>query len=157
MLCVAYSPDGRLLACGTMDGTVAVFDAATAALLHSLPGRHLPVRSLAFLADCATLVVACDDGRVALYDAPNGALLEELAGHKPGSWVLAVAARPDGGSFATGGSDGSVRLWDVSTRSLAQALPEAHANLVWGLAFSPDGSRLVSGSDDKSLALFGVS
>ena len=94
VLSVAYSPDGRRLACGTMDGTVAVFDTATAQLLHTLPvrgrarlrcvdcvsslrvgpdaarepvqGLHMPVRSLAWLPDSATLVVACDDGFVSM-------------------------------------------------------------------------------------------
>jgi hypothetical protein len=39
VLSVAYSGDGRRLACGTMNGTVAVFDTATATLLHTLPVR----------------------------------------------------------------------------------------------------------------------
>ena len=48
VLSVAYSPDGRRLACGSVDGGVAVFDVASGALLHSLVGHFKPVRSLAF-------------------------------------------------------------------------------------------------------------
>lgn len=40
VLSLAYSPDGRRLACGTMDGTVAVFDVATAKLMHTLVVRR---------------------------------------------------------------------------------------------------------------------
>ena len=47
-LSVAYSPDGRRLAAGGMDGTVAVFDVATSKLLHTLDGHFRPVRSLTF-------------------------------------------------------------------------------------------------------------
>ena len=71
--------------------------------------------------------------------------------------MLSVAASPDGTSFATGGSDASVRMWDVATRSCTQVLTGEHTDLVWGLAFSPDGARLATGADDKALALYAVS
>lgn len=48
VLSVAYSPDGRRLACGAMDGTVAVFDVPSGKLLHTLTGHHKPVRGLSF-------------------------------------------------------------------------------------------------------------
>lgn len=48
VLSVAQSPDGRWLASGSMDGTVAVFDATTGQLLHTLDGHFKPVRSLCF-------------------------------------------------------------------------------------------------------------
>ncbi len=47
-LSVAYSPDYTRIACGAMDGTVAIFDVASGKLLHSLKGHYKPVRSLAF-------------------------------------------------------------------------------------------------------------
>jgi len=48
VLAVAYSPDYKLLAASAMDGTVALYDAGTGQLLHSLKGHHRPVRALAF-------------------------------------------------------------------------------------------------------------
>lgn len=48
VLSVAYSPDGRRLACGSMDGTVGVFDTASGKLLHTLDGHFKPIRSLTF-------------------------------------------------------------------------------------------------------------
>ena len=64
VLSVAQSPDGRWLASGSMDGTVAVFDAATRQLLHTLDGHFKPVRSLCFtpgacLANCLPLCGVC--------------------------------------------------------------------------------------------------
>ena len=53
VLSVAYSPDGKRLACGSMDGTVGVFDTASGKLLHTLDGHFKPVRALTFTpGDC---------------------------------------------------------------------------------------------------------
>lgn len=60
VLSVAYSPDGRLLAAGTTDGGVAVFDVAAGKLLRTLEGHLKPVRSLAFTpGTCACVLCAC--------------------------------------------------------------------------------------------------
>lgn len=48
VLSVAYSLDGSKLACGCMDGTVAIFDVNTGSLLSTCAGHFKPVRSVAF-------------------------------------------------------------------------------------------------------------
>ncbi len=48
MLSVAFSPDGKRLACGVMDGTVALFDVPSGQLMHTLTGHHKPVRDVCF-------------------------------------------------------------------------------------------------------------
>lgn len=46
---MAYSSDGSRLACGAMDGSVAVFDTATGNTIGVLEGHYKPVRSLTFM------------------------------------------------------------------------------------------------------------
>lgn len=48
VLSVAWSPDGRRLACGSMDGTITVFDVGRLKFLHYLEGHSMPVRSLVY-------------------------------------------------------------------------------------------------------------
>src|SRR5262245_61531016 len=48
---VAYSPDGRLIASGSSDKTVKLWDAASGALLRTLQGHTKGVLSVAFLPD----------------------------------------------------------------------------------------------------------
>lgn len=150
-LSVAVSPDGRRIAAAGMDGCVAVFDLATAQLLHRLEGHFKPVRSLTFTPDSKHLLTACDDMHAGLFDVEGGALIESFSGHE--SWVLSVACHPDGTAFATGGSDGKVSLWDLGSRTRAQTLGE-HSDQVWGVAWRADGSRLASVSDDRSICLY---
>lgn len=153
VLSVAYSPDGKRLAAGAMDGTVAVFDVESARMLHVLEGHKMPVRSLAFSPDSKTLLTGCDDSNVHMYDAEHAALAAAFTGHA--SWVLSVAWAPDGDSFVTGSSDRGVKVWDVTGRACSQTLTQ-HTDSVWGIVFRPDGTRLASCSDDKSICIYDV-
>jgi len=142
------------LAASAMDGTVALFDVATGALLHALKGHHRPVRSVAWTPDGRHVLTACDDAHAHLYDAHSGALVEAFSGH--GSWVLDVAVDPQAGAFfATASSDSRVRLFDLGTRQLVQTLGE-HGDQVWGVAFSSDGGMCASAGDDKQLVVYAV-
>jgi WD repeat-containing protein 61 len=152
---VAYSADGRRLACGSMGGTVAVFDTATSQLLHTLPGLSMAVRGLSWgsaAGGASQLAAACDDGHVHLYNAESGQLLADCAGHSGAA--LSVSLAPGGDSLVSGGADGSVRLWDARTGRCSQALLGEHGEAVWGVAHSPSGAYVASVSDDRSVGLF---
>ncbi|XWS70051.1 hypothetical protein CRYUN_Cryun03dG0016000 [Craigia yunnanensis] len=154
VLSVAWSPDGRRLACGSMDGTISIFDVARAKFLHHLEGHYMPVRSLVFSPepDSRKLYSASDDGHVHIYDAEGKAIIGAMSGHA--GWVLSVDVRPDGEAIATGSSDKTVRLWDFKMRAAIQTMSN-HTDQVWAVAFRPgEGGRLASVSDDKSISLY---
>ncbi|KAL5572420.1 hypothetical protein UlMin_022017 [Ulmus minor] len=153
VLSVAWSPDGRRLACGSMDGTISVFDVGRSKFLHHLEGHYMPVRALAYSpADPQLLFSASDDAHVHMYDAVGKTLIGAMSGHA--SWVLSVDASPDGTAIATGSSDRTVRLWDIGMRAAVQTMSN-HADQVWGVTFGP--GRLASVSDDKSISLYDYS
>ncbi|KAK1280833.1 Anaphase-promoting complex subunit 4 [Acorus gramineus] len=161
VLSVAWSPDGKRLACGSVDGTVSIFDVARAKFLHHLEGHYMPVRSLVFSpSDPRVLFTASDDGHIHIYDSEGKSLIGAMSGHS--SWVLCVDVSPDGAAVATGSSDRTVRLWDLSMRAAAQTMTN-HSDQVWGVAFRPPGGagvrsgRLASVSDDKSISLYDYS
>lgn len=156
MLSVAYSPDGTRVACGSMGGTVAVFDVATAQLLHTLPGLHKAVRCVTWGADSATLVAACDDGHAHVYDGISGTLLHDCSAGVGAAALLCASLSRDGTALVTGGADGCLRLWDARRGKAVQKLSGEHAEPVWGVAFSPSGAHCVSVSDDKALGLYAL-
>jgi WD40 repeat protein len=79
-----------------------------------------------------------------------------IEGHT--SNVTALAVTRDGKFLATGSSDKTIRLWDVSSGSARLArVFQGHSEEVSSLSFSPDGQTLASGSNDQSVKLWRVS
>ena len=68
--------------------------------------------------------------------------------------LACIAFSPDGNTFATGGFDNTLRLWDTTTGK-AKIIKE-HNGWVESLAFSPDGKTIASGSLDATLRLWDV-
>jgi len=78
-------------------------------------------------------------------------LIDSFSGHT--SWVLSIAASPDGNSLVSGSADKSVKLWDVSSRQCIQ-IDKSHKDAVWDVSFNTHGTRVASVSSDKSVSIF---
>ena len=95
-----FSPDGRLVATASDDGTGRIWDVASGQSLHVLRGHGAAVSSVTFSADGARVVTAGDDAIARIWDAHAGdsrLVLRASAGR-----VLGVAFSPDGRLIATG-------------------------------------------------------
>ena len=141
---VAFSPDGRMIASGSWDDTVRLWDAASGSEPQVLEGHEDTVWSVAFSPDRRTIASGSRDNTVRLWDAASGGALRVLKGH--GKSVRSVAFSPDGRMIASGSSDDTVRLWDAASGGELRVL-EGHGKSVRGVAFSPDGRTIASGSD----------
>lgn len=148
---VAFSRDGRLLASGSHDFTVKVWDVATGELAQTLDGHRSSVFGVAFSPDSAYLASASDDGFVRVWRTETFELVVELLNGIDGK--TAVAFSPDGRHLASGSLFGVIDLWDTTTWELARTV-KSEKNRYSNLAFSPDGRLLAVGARNNQIQLW---
>ncbi|MDH3528165.1 MAG: caspase family protein, partial [Acidobacteriota bacterium] len=153
MSSVAFSPDGKILASGSWDNTVKLWEYASGRELRTFSDHEDIVWSVAFSPDGKSLASGSKDMSVKVRDLASGNLIANLTGHTLDVWCVAFS--PDGQTLASGSFDKSIRLWDITTGRELREL-SGHTNVVRALAFSPDGKTLVSGSQDRSIKTWDV-
>jgi WD40 repeat protein len=179
---VAFSADGKRVLAGigfdgkpeatTDQGKIKVWDAASGKLLLTLRGHGKGVNAAAFTPDGSRIVsggiwdvapnAATGFGKLRFWNAETGELIRTIDAHHEAIEALAIS--PDGTRVATGSSLDpvsfgrlyqieTIRLWDAATGTLIRTFGGPTVP-VQALAFSPDGGRLLSGSDDNLVRLW---
>lgn len=154
IFCVAFSPDGKLLAAGDSNGEIRLWQVADGQPILTLRGHTDWVWSVAWSPDGQTLASGSEDQTVRLWDVDTGKPLQTLLGHI--SQVWSVKFSPDGKTLASSSADKTVRLWEVCTAQPFRTL-QGHTDQIWSVAWSPDGQTLATASHDRTVRLWDVS
>lgn len=111
---VALSADGELLAAGSADHAIRVWELRTGELVAELRGHVERVFSVCWSADGSRLFSGSRDATVKIWDTERWTDVAGLAEH--GDYVFSVRTSPDGETLISCGGDGTVRIWRPRTR-----------------------------------------
>jgi WD40 repeat protein/transcriptional regulator with XRE-family HTH domain len=155
VLSLDFSPDEHLLASGSYDGSLKLWDVESGALLWS-SWQTEGIRCLAFARDGSLLASGGLDATIRLWDPKSGTLFEEVLHPGP---VYALAWSPNGHLLASSGFADTIRLWEIGHSEPATCVQtlSGHSSWVRGLTFAPDGRTLASASSDGTVKLWEVS
>jgi WD40 repeat protein len=158
----AASADGKHLLTRDAEGRAFLWDVEAGRLARTFQGHTRLAMSAAFSPDGRRLASASYAGDATVWDLEAGRPLHILKGHQEA--VSAVCFRPDGRRLLTASWDASLRLWDPDTgqpvrtfdglrRQTFRDPTPAWWHAFTGVALSPDGKRLLTGSNDNTARL----
>jgi RNA polymerase sigma factor (sigma-70 family) len=148
--CIAYSPDGKLLASGGEDQVVCIWEAATGKELRRVHADW-PAR-LAFSPN-GKMLASSGQQTIHIWDMATGKELRQMSGDQP---FGGIAFSPDGKTLASAAWRDAIRLWDATTWKEVRTIGRPQSAVVC-VAFSPDGKYLASGDWlDKAVILWEV-
>ena len=170
----AWSPDGTRIATASKDNTARIWDAQSGAPLAVLEGHKDSLNGLltaAWSPDGTRIATASFDDTVGIWDAQSGALLAVLKGRT--NSIDSAAWSPDGSRIVTASQDGTARIWDAQSSAPLAVLKEHtsvvisadqsgaplavlkdHTSAVISAAWSPDGTRIATASEDHTARIW---
>ena len=151
---VVFSPDGIVLAAGSHDFTIHLWDVVAGKPLRQLAGHTDGVLDVDFSPDGSLLASASLDGTVGIWQWQTGELLQQWS--LPPSGLTAVSFSPDGSLLVVGALTGKLHLWDVANGELLRTF-DGEMNQMGDVAFVGNGRFVAAGANTTDLQLWDVS
>ena len=156
---VAFSEDGKYLAVGSSDGSIALLEVPTLKKIKTLTGHSAGVWTLIFGRGDGVLVSGSMDATVKIWQWKTEASAT-LVGHS--DEVRSVAISPNGELLASGSRDNTAIIWDADTGRELERL-KGHSHNVESVAFWIDKTdqsephlKLITASSDSTLKCWNV-
>lgn len=149
---VDFSPKLKVLASGSADTTIKLWDTLTGRELRTLIGHNDKVHSVKFSSDGKRLISASWDKTIKLWNVENGQLIRTFIGHT--EMVFSVVFSKDGKLILSGDRNKTINLWDVESGKLLNSLKTKL--FLESFALSPDGKLLAFCEDYQTIKLWSI-
>ncbi len=150
---MAFSPESEYLVVGCDDSTLRIWDVETGALVQTAAIGGVPIH-LAWAAPDTVISAMHNDAISAWQVGADTPTWTRAAGQ---GGLGAIAVSPDFTAMATGGRDGSIRIWNVGEQGVTPITTlNGHATLIGDIDWSPDGTMLASGCNDEEIVIWDV-
>ena len=148
---IALSSGGKFIASGSNEGSICLWNALTGEFVKKIK-PSCRVDSLSFSPFNEQLIAFGSwGGTVKLWDVTNDVTVT-IGNHE--SSITSIAFSPSNEKHvASGSADATICIWDIERRQLAIGPLTGHDDWVRAIAYSSDGTRLVSSSDDKTIRM----
>ena len=152
----AWSPNSKIIASGSCDGIVNIWNVYDGRILRTFSGHGKMVLSVAWSPDGEMIASGSVDGAVRICNIKDERILHTFFGdsHFWARSVLSVAWNP-GGTMIASASDYAVRIWNVRDGRLLHILSD-HGGLVDSVVWSSDGTMIASGSLDNTVRIWNI-
>lgn len=151
VLAVAYSPNGKIMASGSLDETIYLWDTENYKVADTLKGHGGNIFCVTFSPDGKYLASASKDNTVRVWETATGNLLRTFRGHT--NAVFSAVFSPDGNYLVSGSVDNNVIIWEICNGEQLATL-SGHSMAINEVAFHPSGNLIASASLDKTIALW---
>lgn len=150
----AFSPDGKILASGSLDETVKLWNIIDGYKIATLKGHREVIVTVAFSSDGKTLATGDGENTIKLWDVSSKRERATLSGHSNG--IITLMFSPDGNTLASGSQDGTIRLWNPKTAKEIGIFATGHVESVNSIAFNKNGSSLASTAFDGTVDIWSI-
>ncbi|EIM83793.1 WD40 repeat-like protein, partial [Stereum hirsutum FP-91666 SS1] len=151
---VTFSQHGNLIASGSHDTSIRLWDATTGRERVTLQGEKIPVLSLAFSNAKEDLMLASgsSNNTICLWRVQTATTILTFEGHEDG--VVALAFAPNDGHIVSGSFDKTIRVWSTKTGKAIGEPLIGHTDTVSSVGFSYDAKWIISGSFDRTIRIW---
>ncbi|MBU8892312.1 MAG: hypothetical protein KOO66_06005 [Bacteroidales bacterium] len=145
---IDISSDSKFVAVGLQNGEVQIIDAVSKSLVKLIENSsNTAITAVSFNQKGTWLVTGDSRGAVIVRNTEGFEEIDNLEGHK--SKIYDIDFSPSDSLMATSSLDGTVRMWDCTNLNNQPVELRDHESWVLSIAFSPDGKRLVTSSNQK--------
>lgn len=151
---LAFSPDAKILATGSIDKTVQVWDTEKQKKLGDIEGHNGWITAVAVSEDGKTLATGDTDKVIKLWDIDTQQQRATLSGHTHG--IATLTFSPDGKTLASSSYDGTIRFYNQENGQEIEILTAGHTESIKTVAFSEDGATLTSAAFNGTVGIWSL-